>query len=207
MLSTLKCIKCLKPIASYTRSFSNNTIPPNNSQDGKSAQTPSINSKRPFNIKNITLLGTGFLILSFLGIKGYKTYKSKTTKVDKKSETPFIESKENVEPTQIKPIEITPRYTMEEKLYLSDPNFKPQFIKINIRTPEERKELALKVQNAINGFYQSFSIFIESAKLPQVSITADNIFELNPDRSEERRVGKECTSWLTSRWSPYHQRK
>ena len=71
---------------------------------------------------------------------------------------------------------------MEEKLYLSDPNFKPQFIKINIRTPEERQELALKVRNAINGFYQSFSIFIESAKLPQVSITADNIFELNPDK-------------------------
>ena len=25
----------------------------------------------------------------------------------------------------------------------------------------------------------------------------------NP-RSEERRVGKECTSWCRSRWSPYH---
>ena len=25
-----------------------------------------------------------------------------------------------------------------------------------------------------------------------------------PDRSEERRVGKECTSWCRSRWSPYH---
>ena len=24
------------------------------------------------------------------------------------------------------------------------------------------------------------------------------------DRSEERRVGKECTSWCISRWSPYH---
>ena len=24
------------------------------------------------------------------------------------------------------------------------------------------------------------------------------------DRSEERRVGKECTSWCRSRWSPYH---
>ena len=26
----------------------------------------------------------------------------------------------------------------------------------------------------------------------------------NPERSEERRVGKECTSWCRSRWSPYH---
>ena len=25
-----------------------------------------------------------------------------------------------------------------------------------------------------------------------------------PQRSEERRVGKECTSWCRSRWSPYH---
>ena len=24
------------------------------------------------------------------------------------------------------------------------------------------------------------------------------------ERSEERRVGKECTSWCRSRWSPYH---
>ena len=26
----------------------------------------------------------------------------------------------------------------------------------------------------------------------------------NTSRSEERRVGKECTSWCRSRWSPYH---
>ena len=42
------------------------------------------------------------------------------------------------------------------------------------------------------------------------SITVGNAggvaFELNgrPVRSEERRVGKECTSWCRSRWSPYH---
>ena len=24
------------------------------------------------------------------------------------------------------------------------------------------------------------------------------------DRSEERRVGKECLCWCRSRWSPYH---
>ena len=27
---------------------------------------------------------------------------------------------------------------------------------------------------------------------------------MNHGRSEERRVGKECTSWCRSRWSPYH---
>ena len=28
--------------------------------------------------------------------------------------------------------------------------------------------------------------------------------ETMDSRSEERRVGKECTSWCRSRWSPYH---
>ena len=27
---------------------------------------------------------------------------------------------------------------------------------------------------------------------------------VHEERSEERRVGKECTSWCRSRWSPYH---
>ena len=30
------------------------------------------------------------------------------------------------------------------------------------------------------------------------------IIRENNERSEERRVGKECTSWCRSRWSPYH---
>ena len=28
--------------------------------------------------------------------------------------------------------------------------------------------------------------------------------DIDRKRSEERRVGKECTSWCRSRWSPYH---
>ena len=35
----------------------------------------------------------------------------------------------------------------------------------------------------------------------------DIVFGIGPagtGRSEERRVGKECTSWCRSRWSPYH---
>ena len=36
----------------------------------------------------------------------------------------------------------------------------------------------------------------------------DNFFMVQQSvrtlRSEERRVGKECTSWCRSRWSPYH---
>src|SRR3546814_12067463 len=36
-------------------------------------------------------------------------------------------------------------------------------------------------------------------------ITRDDRFYR--DRSEERRVGKECVSTCRSRWSPYHQKK
>ena len=38
------------------------------------------------------------------------------------------------------------------------------------------------------------------SSLPQTRATASNDWT----RSEERRVGKECTSWCRSRWSPYH---
>ena len=34
--------------------------------------------------------------------------------------------------------------------------------------------------------------------------TATNVLGVFAARSEERRVGKECTSWCRSRWSPYH---
>ena len=40
---------------------------------------------------------------------------------------------------------------------------------------------------------------------PQDQKLLDEIAELKMiRRSEERRVGKECTSWCRSRWSPYH---
>src|SRR3546814_12994079 len=34
-----------------------------------------------------------------------------------------------------------------------------------------------------------------------------NFLGVSPDRSEERRVGKECVSTCRSRWSPYHEKK
>ena len=35
-------------------------------------------------------------------------------------------------------------------------------------------------------------------------VSQDDLWRLAQQRSEERRVGKECTSWCRSRWSPYH---
>ena len=37
-----------------------------------------------------------------------------------------------------------------------------------------------------------------------IQLKYDDKFKSGIDRSEERRVGKECTSWCRSRWSPYH---
>ena len=34
--------------------------------------------------------------------------------------------------------------------------------------------------------------------------TVDRVLHNRGDRSEERRVGKECQIWCRSRWSPYH---
>src|SRR3546814_15125104 len=62
------------------------------------------------------------------------------------------------------------------------------------------------------------------AVLHRIAVVADDEFEqvvgedriaaffligdhLQQDRSEERRVGKECVSTCRSRWSPYHYKK
>ena len=44
----------------------------------------------------------------------------------------------------------------------------------------------------------------EVKNLHKVRITWELPLEQRVFRSEERRVGKECTSWCRSRWSPYH---
>ena len=38
----------------------------------------------------------------------------------------------------------------------------------------------------------------------QTVVVRDGVISQIAPRSEERRVGKECTSWCRSRWSPYH---
>ena len=58
---------------------------------------------------------------------------------------------------------------------------------------------------------------VELIEAGHTPIVIDNLSNSNPEslhrvaeitgkpvRSEERRVGKECTSWCRSRWSPYH---
>ena len=59
-----------------------------------------------------------------------------------------------------------------------------------------------------------FAINTDPKNLPAAVLSADNsefsrsfvrgMENSGYFRSEERRVGKECTSWCRSRWSPYH---
>ena len=63
----------------------------------------------------------------------------------------------------------------------------------------------LNLATARTAFDESvaFSKAVLAAKDPQ-AIAAMNLAALTPSRSEERRVGKECSVTCRSRWSPYH---
>ena len=63
---------------------------------------------------------------------------------------------------------------------------------------------------AMNAFFTR-GVANEGVQLPLYLPTGEKsehwvrILGVDSDaRSEERRVGKECTSWCRSRWSPYH---
>ena len=45
---------------------------------------------------------------------------------------------------------------------------------------------------------------LDKQSLKSIVIDSSYVKGIAPGRSEERRVGKECTSWCRSRWSPYH---
>ena len=44
----------------------------------------------------------------------------------------------------------------------------------------------------------------KAASEPMMKLLKSAVANAENNRSEERRVGKECTSWCRSRWSPYH---
>src|SRR3546814_18463776 len=67
---------------------------------------------------------------------------------------------------------------------------------------ERRAELVPKLVNSVNAYMVN-----ERAVLTQVTEARSKVGSVQisaKDRSEERRVGKECASPCSSRWSPYH---
>ena len=67
---------------------------------------------------------------------------------------------------------------------------------VSLVTPDDAKALERAIAGAVNQPERT----IADSRLLQERVRTT--FRL--DRSEERRVGKECTSWCRSRWSPFH---
>ena len=77
------------------------------------------------------------------------------------------------------------------------------------------KNISLKneLMNFKNSSLESTKNMEETINNTSEKITEEQAIKIVEDyrinrlldtRSEERRVGKECTSWCRSRWSPYH---
>ena len=59
------------------------------------------------------------------------------------------------------------------------------------------EEVIINAKDVLEGTI--FSLLKNNLEVPEPTLTKPNL-ENNAERSEERRVGKECRS----RWSPYH---
>ena len=69
-------------------------------------------------------------------------------------------------------------------------------IALIILGPKELPKIARTLGRTIREFQRATD---------ELKHTIDSEIEIDEEvRSEERRVGKECTSWCRSRWSPYH---
>ena len=73
------------------------------------------------------------------------------------------------------------------------------FPNVSILDKTEREQIAY-LQEGLLNFYSTEGV------TPYVPLYACGPWVVTTcgARSEERRVGKECTSWCRSRWSPYH---
>src|SRR3546814_15330983 len=71
-----------------------------------------------------------------------------------------------------------------------------------IGTPDKRKRIAKETMEIYVPLADRIGMQDLKEELEDLAFA-----ELNGDRSEERRVGKECVSTGRSRWSPYHLKK
>src|SRR3546814_20584625 len=71
------------------------------------------------------------------------------------------------------------------------------------------KQPFLYLNGANDGFHEAIGDFVALSITPQYLVDIGLLDKAKvpsaaKDRSDERRVGKECVSTCRSRWSPYH---
>src|SRR3546814_20812325 len=68
------------------------------------------------------------------------------------------------------------------------------------------KQAIVHVYNAVSPAWRRIVFGMDRPQIKQIAIDAATIIRdeaaKQPDRSQERRVGKECVSTVRSRWSP-----
>ena len=69
---------------------------------------------------------------------------------------------------------------------------------------EIERRFAYDLSASLDEIRPGYGFELHCAKSVPEAITCFLESRSYEDRSEERRVGKECTSWCRSRWSPYH---
>src|SRR3546814_19343309 len=77
---------------------------------------------------------------------------------------------------------------------------------INLVPPNEMTELIgfrEDITTALVNLFANAIHWLEDSQTPDPRIDVRIAWD-GADRSEERRVGKECVSTCRSRWSPYH---
>src|SRR3546814_9578024 len=64
---------------------------------------------------------------------------------------------------------------------------------------------ALPISKGVGKLASKVDDLLTSEAIRRTAAVTDHLLSLGaPERSEERRVGKECVSTCRSRWSPYH---
>ena len=100
----------------------------------------------------------------------------------------------------------------ESRVARDEATYAERQAKANSSLAERQKKIQEEADNKVKLARQSLAKdYDEKASKQEERFTAkrkelqDRIKGLEKEeRSEERRVGKECTSWCRSRWSPYH---
>jgi 7-cyano-7-deazaguanine synthase len=66
------------------------------------------------------------------------------------------------------------------------------------------KDMGYRLYTLSFSYGQRHVFELEAARKISRAMGAEKHLEINMNRSEERRVGKECRRLCRSRWSPYH---